>query len=54
MNDHSGDAVPFVLSIAAWLVGARYDEASARDARRRIVDFFAAYLRNPCVSSDRA
>jgi carboxymethylenebutenolidase len=47
MNDHGEDAVPLVLSVVAWLVGAGYDEASAQDARRRIVEFFETHLRIP-------
>ena len=46
MNDHegAGDRVPVVFKVLATLTRSAYHEASAQDARRRIVAFFNAHL----------
>ncbi len=48
MNDHegAGDKEPLLFRVIGKLVpGPDYHEASARDARRRIVAFFDAHLK---------
>jgi carboxymethylenebutenolidase len=44
LNDHDGRAAIFI-AVMGRLVGIRGDDASARDARRRIIDFFSRYLK---------
>ena len=44
LNDHHPDDLPGWIKVVARLAAARYDEPSARDARRRIIDFFHAHL----------
>ena len=47
LNDHegAGDKVPLLLAVVGRLSGASYHEASAQDARRRILAFFDAHLK---------
>jgi carboxymethylenebutenolidase len=45
MNDHDPAELPIWVKAIAKVVAARFDAPSARDARRRIVDFFDAHLR---------
>jgi carboxymethylenebutenolidase len=45
LNDHEPAELPLWVRALAKLVNARYHEASARDARRRIIDFFDTHLR---------
>ena len=45
LNDHDPAEVPAFLALFARLTGNAYDEPSAEDARRRIVEFFDAHLR---------
>jgi carboxymethylenebutenolidase len=47
LNDHDDDAVPLVFRFLNWTVNGGYHDASARDARRRIVAFFDDHLRGP-------
>lgn len=44
MNDHDRADLPMMFKVSAWF-GMRYEEASAQDARRRIVTFFDEHLR---------
>ena len=44
LNDHEPAELPRWVKLLARLVNARYDEPSARDARRRIVAFFRLHL----------
>lgn len=44
LNDHDGKVAVFIAVIGR-LAGIRGDEASAKDARRRILDFFGRYLK---------
>ncbi len=44
LNDHVPAEVPAVLRVATRILGARYDEEAAADARRRIVEFFDVHL----------
>jgi carboxymethylenebutenolidase len=44
LNDHEPAELPRWVKALAKLVNARYHEASARDARRRIVAFFDTHL----------
>jgi len=44
LNDHRPNELPGWTKAVAKLAAARYDEPSARDARRRIIDFFHAHL----------
>jgi carboxymethylenebutenolidase len=48
INDHdgAGDKMPLLFAVSARLSpGLGYDEASAQDARRRIIAFFHAHLK---------
>ena len=45
MNDHDRADLPALLAILTRLTGDPYDEPSATDARRRILDFFHQHLR---------
>jgi carboxymethylenebutenolidase len=47
LNDHegAGDKAPLVFVALGKLSGAGYHEASARDARRRIISFFDLHLK---------
>jgi carboxymethylenebutenolidase len=45
LNDHDPADLPLWVKAVARLTAARYDEASARDARRRIVAFFDVHLK---------
>jgi carboxymethylenebutenolidase len=45
MNDHERADLPVLLAVLTRLTGDPYDEPSAVDARRRIVDFFHRHLR---------
>jgi carboxymethylenebutenolidase len=44
LNDHDPAELPLWVRVLARLVNARYDEPSARDARRRILAFFRTHL----------
>lgn len=44
LNDHDPAELPLWVKAIAKLARAGYDEASARDARRRIIAFFRTYL----------
>ena len=44
MNDHERADLPALLAVLTRLTGDPYDEPSAADARRRIVDFFGRHL----------
>jgi carboxymethylenebutenolidase len=44
LNDHDPADVPVVFRVTTWL-GMRYHEASAQQARQRILSFFQAHLR---------
>jgi carboxymethylenebutenolidase len=46
LNDHDPGELPLWIRALARLVNARYDEPSASDARRRIVDFFDVHLKS--------
>jgi carboxymethylenebutenolidase len=46
MNDHDAADVPRWAVIASKLSASGYHEPSAMDARRRIVAFFDAYLKD--------
>jgi carboxymethylenebutenolidase len=46
MNDHDAADVPRWAVIASKLSASGYHEPSARDARRRIIAFFDAYLKD--------
>lgn len=56
LNDHSGDKVPFLISVImlAGLAGS-YHAESAQDARARILSFFSKHLKEEwgSVSDDR-
>lgn len=47
MNDHEGahDEAPLLFAVLGKLAGPGYHQASAEDARRRIVGFFDTHLR---------
>ena len=47
MDDHegAGDTLPLLFAVMGKLAGPGYHEASAEDARRRIVTFFDAHLK---------
>ena len=45
LNDHDPDEMPRWALVAGALARSAYHEPSARDARRRIVAFFDAHLR---------
>jgi carboxymethylenebutenolidase len=48
LNDHegAGDKAPILFAVLGRLMpGAGYHEASAQDARRRILAFFSTHLR---------
>ena len=45
LNDHDPAELPLWVKGLAKLVRAGYDEQSARDARRRIIDFFDGHLK---------
>ena len=45
LNDHDPAELPIWVKAIAKFVAAEYDEPSARDARRRIVDFLNMHLR---------
>ena len=44
LNDHVDADVPRSVRVLSWASRSRYDEASAQDARRRIVAFFRTHL----------
>lgn len=44
LNDHDPAELPLWVKAIAKLTAASYHEPSARDARRRIIDFFRAHL----------
>ena len=46
LNDHDSSELPPWVKVVAKLANARYDDASARDARHRIVDFLTAHLKD--------
>lgn len=45
MNDPDPEDLSPTLKFLSWVSGTEYDEAAARDARRRIVAFFDMHLR---------
>ena len=45
LNDHDRADMTPLLVVLTKVSGTRYHEASARDARRRIVSFFDRHLR---------
>jgi carboxymethylenebutenolidase len=45
LNDHDPAELPLWVKAIAKLAAASYHEPSARDARRRIVDFFDTHLK---------
>ena len=45
LNDHDPAELPIWVKAITKIAAASYDEPSARDARRRIVDFFAVHLK---------
>ena len=45
LNDHDPAELPLWVKAVAKLAAASHDEASARDARRRITAFFDAHLK---------
>lgn len=45
MNDHDAADLPALLAVLTSFTGNPYDEPSARDARRRIEEFFERHLR---------
>jgi carboxymethylenebutenolidase len=46
LNDHDPTELPVWVKGIAKLVAAEYHEPSARDARRRIIDFFDVHLKS--------
>jgi carboxymethylenebutenolidase len=46
MNDHAEDKIPFMIQIVAFVLGGggAYHPESAKDARGRILAFFATHL----------
>ena len=44
MNDHDRADLPALFAVQVRLTGNPYDEPSAQDARRRILDFFGRHL----------
>jgi carboxymethylenebutenolidase len=44
LNQHNPKDVPLLLVPTTWILRSGYHEPSARDARRRIVDFFTRQL----------
>jgi carboxymethylenebutenolidase len=46
LNDHEPAELPVWVKAIAKLAAAGYHEPSARDARRRILDFFDLYLKS--------
>jgi carboxymethylenebutenolidase len=46
LNDHDPAELPLWVKALAKLVHGEYDEPSARDARRRIAEFFAVHLKS--------
>jgi carboxymethylenebutenolidase len=46
LNDHHRAEVPTLFAVMGKLTGAGYHEASAQDARRRIVSFFNTHLKS--------
>ena len=47
LNDHDPAELPFWIKVLAKVTAASYHEASARDARRRILAFFRSHLSQP-------
>lgn len=45
LNDHDAGDVPRLFAVLGRFFSSEFHEPSARDARRRIVDFFDAYLK---------
>ena len=45
LNHHDAAELPLWVRVLAKLSASGYDEASAQDARRRIVAFFDAHLK---------
>jgi carboxymethylenebutenolidase len=44
MNEHDRAELPALFALQFRVTGDPYHEPSARDARRRILDFFGAHL----------
>ena len=47
LNDHDRAELPALFAVQFRLTGNPYHEPSARDARRRILEFFGAHLQTP-------
>ncbi len=45
LNDHDPDEIPAVVKLLSRAAGTRFEESSARDAKRRIVAFFDKHLK---------
>ena len=45
LNDHAGDDVPAIFAVMTKVARMGYHEASAQDARGRIISFFDAHLK---------
>lgn len=45
LNDHDPADLTLLLRVLTWVSGTRYNEPSARDARRRIIAFFDRHLK---------
>jgi carboxymethylenebutenolidase len=45
LNDHDSADVSRLFAVLGWFSSSEFHEPSARDARRRIVDFFDAHLK---------
>jgi carboxymethylenebutenolidase len=47
MNGHSEDKIPFLINVISFLVGGgEYRPESTKDARKRILAFFAKHLKS--------
>jgi carboxymethylenebutenolidase len=46
INDHDPSDVPLIFTVTTKLMGAKYNEPAAQDARRRILAFFANHLKD--------
>jgi carboxymethylenebutenolidase len=47
LNDHDPAEVPALFGVLGRFMASEYHQPSAKDARRRIVDFFDQHLRSP-------
>jgi carboxymethylenebutenolidase len=46
LNDHDSADIPVHFAVLGWFTGSQFHEASANDARRRIVEFFDRHLKS--------